>query len=365
LKFFVYPLKGAQGVSVDELRFNQDGLIGDRQFMVVDESGMFVAQRSERGRGVAIPEIALVRVELTPEYVVFRAPGMRALRIPTSTVRAQQEVEVQIWDERVPASDLGAPARRWFTKFLSQFRPGTYRLVRMPKAGRTTPDGEHWSGFADGYPVLAISQESLDELNRRILVNDPTAEPIGWDRVRPNVVYGWDGTGPQPEPFWEDQVILVVMPGITLEGKTKCARCIVTTTNQRTLERGPEPLRSLREFRREATGNKVYFGRNLLNRGRGSIRIGDPIYSELVDLPRVDGWQVAALRPMTRSGLVLSGVTMQREGRLLIFRHPAKGRLVIESSLADSAIAGDVSERWLSELLAFGQSGYRLVRRPN
>jgi uncharacterized protein YcbX len=364
-ELWIYPLKGAQGVRVNELKFSQHGLIGDRRFVVVNEAGMFVAQRGERGRGIAIPEMALVRVTLTRDHYVFDAPGMSSLRIPVLGFGGA-ETTVQIWDEHVPAMDLGIAANAWFTRYLDQFKPGNYRLVRMPEASRTTPAGENWSGFADSYPVLGISQESLDYLNS--LLAAKWVEPLDWPQFRPNVVWAWEpDTADKPLPFWEDDVEFVVTPGQTLHAKTRCARCIVTTINQQTLERGREPLLTLREFRQDPEGNKVYFGRNLHNLGSGSIRVGDPVYLHHVPLTRSRVWLIAAADHLSDNQRArLAKVTVYRRGRLFTFRYPGLGKLVLESGLVHSPVAGDVNERWFSNLLAPGQTqGYRLVRRPN
>jgi len=53
-----------------------------------------------------------------------------------------------------------------------------------------------------------------------------------------------------------------------------CARCVITTVNQETAERGAEPLKTLSTYRR-IDNNKVIFGMNLLHEGKGTISIGD------------------------------------------------------------------------------------------
>jgi uncharacterized protein YcbX len=51
----------------------------------------------------------------------------------------------------------------------------------------------------------------------------------------------------------------------------------VTTTDQRTLERGAEPLRTLAEYRRNAEGG-VIFGMNFFCESRsGAIRVDDVV----------------------------------------------------------------------------------------
>jgi len=60
-----------------------------------------------------------------------------------------------------------------------------------------------------------------------------------------------------------------------------CARCVVTTTDQETLERGQEPLRTLAAFRRQE--QKVMFGQNVVHYGTGVLRVGDVVAIDSVD----------------------------------------------------------------------------------
>ena len=54
-----------------------------------------------------------------------------------------------------------------------------------------------------------------------------------------------------------------------------CGRCVVTTTDQGTGERGKEPLRTLARHRK--FGSSLVFGQNLVPVRGGTIRIGDPV----------------------------------------------------------------------------------------
>ncbi|MEY3780285.1 MAG: hypothetical protein RLZZ510_268, partial [Bacteroidota bacterium] len=51
-----------------------------------------------------------------------------------------------------------------------------------------------------------------------------------------------------------------------------CSRCILTTIDPLTLERGDEPLRALSTYRKE--NNKILFGANALCLKPGKIGIG-------------------------------------------------------------------------------------------
>ena len=50
---------------------------------------------------------------------------------------------------------------------------------------------------------------------------------------------------------------------------------MVTTTNQKTGERGQEPLRTLATYRLQ--DGEVLFGQNLVHGGRGVVRVGDGV----------------------------------------------------------------------------------------
>jgi uncharacterized protein YcbX len=126
--------------------------------------------------------------------------------------------------------------------------------------------------FADGFPLLLATEESLAELNR--LIRDGAdhspegALPI--TRFRPNVVVA--GAPAWAEDRWRrlrigDAVFRVVKG---------CDRCVLTTVDPDTAERGKEPLRTLARHRRWA--GKVWFGVNLIPDTPGvTIHAGDPV----------------------------------------------------------------------------------------
>ncbi|HEY1534819.1 MAG TPA: MOSC domain-containing protein, partial [Polyangiaceae bacterium] len=117
--------------------------------------------------------------------------------------------------------------------------------------------------FADGYPFLLISEASLEDLNARL------DEPITMDRFRPNIVVS--GT----EPYAEDGYSQVRLGELWFRGVKRCDRCVVTTIDPLTGERGSEPLRTLAKYRLE--DQRVWFGMNLIHDGTGMLRVGDPV----------------------------------------------------------------------------------------
>lgn len=253
---FVYPVKSCSGIALAEAEVTATGFALDRRFMVVGEDGGFLSQRS-------FPQLAQVRVSREDGGLRLEGPNLPTLQVPIEREPAPT-VRVTVWRDVCPAVDEGQEAAEFFSRHLGC----PARLVRLadddarPVSGPAAQPGDR-VGFADGYPFLLVSQASLDGLNRRLPL------PVPMDRFRPNIVV--DGCGPHAEDGWHHLRI----GAIDFRVAKPCARCVVTTTDQRTGERGREPLRTLAEYRSE--DGRVLFGQNLIHAGRGVVRVGDRV----------------------------------------------------------------------------------------
>jgi uncharacterized protein len=252
----IYPVKSASGIALARCAVDDFGFRYDRRWMVTDESGVFVSQRDE-------PRLALLATALTADALVLAAPGMQPLTVPLEPARSDRE-PVEVWNDRVDAERCGAAADEWMARFLG--KPA--RLVRMPDDARRQVDrrfaepGERTS-FSDGFPFLLIGQASLDDLNGRL------AQPLPMNRFRPNLVVNGS------HAFAEDQWARITFDDLTLRVVKPCARCVVTTTDQETAERGHEPLRTLATYR--TRDGKVMFGQNLIHEATGTLEVGMPM----------------------------------------------------------------------------------------
>ncbi len=259
---FIYPLKGARGIPLESARLDALGFRHDRRWMVVDGAGEFVSQRTA-------PRLALVHPSLVGDTLVLEAPGRAPLELPADGAGAGADT-VRIFDDTVEAAPTGDAADAWISGFLGQsarivaFATDAVRPVD-PRYARRSSDRV---AFVDAYPVLLISQGSLDLLNGRL------PAPVPMNRFRPNLVVG--GSAPHAEDGWRrirvgDVVFSVVKP---------CARCTVPTVDQRTGETGPEPLRTLATYRK--VGSKVLFGQNLIHEAPGAVAVGQLVQVEEV-----------------------------------------------------------------------------------
>ncbi|WP_207063145.1 MOSC domain-containing protein [Motiliproteus sp. SC1-56] len=251
----IYPVKSAAGSVVRVADVDRFGLAGDRRWMLIDERGDFVTQRTQ-------PRLCLVQATLTPSGLNLAATGFPPLDV--ATPRATPLRRVQVWADSCQGRDGGEAAALWLSRFLGM----RVRLVHMPGEVRRpvdtayAPPGKTVS-FADGFPFLLISQASLAALNERL------AEPVSMTRFRPNLVVS-GGCG-----FQEDEWRRIRIGEVVFSVVKPCERCRVTTVDPATGERGREPLKTLAAFRR--AGNQVLFGQNLVQENEGRLQVGDPV----------------------------------------------------------------------------------------
>ena len=257
----IYPVKSCGGIGLSESEVGRMGLRYDRQWAFVDEQGMFVAQRDSRGLGVPVRTMCLIGTAIAGGTLTLTAPAIGPLQVSASG-SAGPDVPVQVWESRTSGVDQGADAAAWATEVLSRERPGRYRLVRMADSTqRRSKIGDGALAYGDAYPFLVLSEESLADLNQRM------PAPLPMNRFRPNVVI----TGGRP--YVEDGLDRFRIGAVEFSGTTLCIRCPIPTTDQRTAERGKEPLKTLATYRKQPDG--VVFGRNFNHAGTGTLRVGD------------------------------------------------------------------------------------------
>ena len=252
----IYPVKSARGIELSESEVDDFGLRHDRRWMVVDQTGSFMSQRS-------CPRMALVVPSLLGGALRITAPGMPPLDIPLNP-SVSVTTTVVVWDDVCSATWLGEDAAQWFTEFLGISCSLVYMAgdVVRPVNPAFAPPGAKVS-FTDGYPFLLISEESLSDLNGRL------SQPLPMNRFRPNLVVAGG------EPYAEDAWTGIAIGGLPLRVVKPCPRCVVTTTDQMTGERAKEPLRTLATYRK--VNGEVMFGQNVVHIGIGRLRVGDRV----------------------------------------------------------------------------------------
>ena len=248
-----YPVKSLCGERLGSVEVDQFGPAWDRRWMVTDPDGIYITQREE-------PRLALGRAHIGTGEIVIETETLETLRLPLQPDMGRR-LHVQVWQDQCDSVAVGGPAREWFSEFLGRhcelvYLPGSDGRRIQPNYGQATDR----TSFTDGFPFLIIGQASLDDLNNRL------ETPLPMNRFRPNLVV--EGAA----PFAEDDWAHIRIGEMTLRVVKPCPRCVVTTTDQDTAERGPEPMRTLATYR--TFGGKVMFGMNAIHDGQGRIDRG-------------------------------------------------------------------------------------------
>ena len=251
---YVHPVKSCAGIAVHRSLLLETGLEFDRSWMLVDERGEFVTQRE-------LPRLSLVQPTLRHDDLVLRAPGMLALHLALD--RVDSALSVRVWDDWVPAWDMGALAAQWFSDFTG--RP--LRLARFDPEHRRLSD-RRWTGaheaqtaFADGFALLVTSTASLAELNRRL--QQQGATPVEMARFRPNLVL--DGIEAHDEDHVDRLEIDTPQGTVQLALVKPCARCTIPGVDPQTGVQGFEVIDALAAYRSDPrVDGAATFGMNAI-----------------------------------------------------------------------------------------------------
>ncbi len=281
-RLFVYPVKSCAGIEVKEAVLTETGLDLDRAWMVVDAQGDFVSQREQA-------RMALVKPQLKTDELVLRAPGMLALHVRIDAVEGP--ATVHIWDDEVPAFDMGDLAAQWFTDFLSLTADGLpaanaqkFRMVRFDP-DFTRLSSKKWTGeldastqFADGYALLITSSASTDALNAKLAAAGHA--PVGVERFRPNIVLA--GLEAHDEDRLRDLHISADHGNgdIVVKPVKPCKRCVIPNIDPATARSSPEVNDTLQAYRANPLmDGAITFGMNaIVVRGVDStLRVGQAV----------------------------------------------------------------------------------------
>jgi uncharacterized protein YcbX len=263
--------------------------------MVVSEgTGKFLTLRQNYKLGHIKPALSADILSATDgslpadACLVLTVPGMvEPLSIPLNNPAGSLK-PCTIWEWSGSGLDEGDAAAAWLSKALGQ----PCRLVRYAGNNPTPPaaapaavdrptDPAFAAGgqvaFADGFPVLVATEESLEDLNKHLV------KPMDMNRFRPNLILS-TGEGPG---WQEDTWASVKQPssGLVLQLVKPCDRCKVPTINIETGEADDEPLKTLNEMRsgkvlgwasehKEWT-HSVFFGWNAVPGSSGCIKVGE------------------------------------------------------------------------------------------
>jgi uncharacterized protein YcbX len=261
-----YPIKACRGFDLQSSNVERMGLEHDRRMMLVTPEGEFITQREHPKLALVTPTLRLRSAPLNADEmennsVTLSAPNFDSIQF--SIQKSGASYPVNIWKSTgVQAVDQGEESAQWFSDWLGT----SVRLVHIADgflrkvSSEYAVNADDHTGFADGYPILIISESSLHDLNSKL------DSVLPMNRFRPNIVVK------DCEPFAEDTWKRIRIGGVEMALVKPCARCEVTTTDQSTLERKKEPLKTLGGYRKHKLG--AIFGMNVIPLNEGRLEIG-------------------------------------------------------------------------------------------
>jgi len=258
-RLFVYPVKSCAGIEVDALSFDENGPQGDRRFVIASPEGDFLTQRE-------LPAMARIQPRFERDELVLSYPERAEIRV--SMKSSSEPQRVRIWSDEVTGVDCGDNVSVWLTDILGQ----TVRLFMLPDNNPRRADSQYAPkdtavGYADGFPLLIVTQESLDALSELAKL------PVDVRRFRPNVVVE-GGASAFVERGWS---ALNTDNGEQLTLVKPCERCVIPTRDPDTLERSPEVVSALKALCR--LDGQIIFGQNALFTGK-RLGVGEALFAQ-------------------------------------------------------------------------------------
>lgn len=296
----VFPVKSIGGIRLSKAWVEKQGLTFDRRFMVAAMDGSMVTARK-------YPNMVKVHAVLQPDGFIMTYPGMPTLRLRYADLE-REVVSAQVWNDNFNALSTTQVANDWFSQIVGI---PVQLLYCGEQSNRVREKIQTNVSFADGYPLLVISEASLEELNKR------SGENNSMDQFRTNLVVS------DTEPFAEDGWKRIKIGDVEFEAVKPCERCILTTVNTQTGEfkTSKEPLKTLSTFRANERGG-VFFGQNLVAKNEGIIRAGD-VVEVLESKPKEE------YKDNSKDKLTLTCVEKETIARdfVTFWMEPAKGTL--------------------------------------
>jgi len=256
----IYPVKSLAGHAVQSAELAQRGFVNDRRWMLVDETGRFISQRTH-------PALCRWQASVIGEDLVLQQLDTREeLTITNAKDENGHWLDVQVWNDGFRARLVRSVTEEQLSNCLGF----NCRLVYLSAAShRPVEEGYAKAGeevsFADGYPYLITNTASLDDLNQR------HGDTLSMERFRPNIVVA--GKQAYEEDNWQGLKI-----GASIFRLPKpCSRCNMITIDPQTADKTPKVFQTLAAYRMQK--RKVRFGMNACWEGTTTeeLKVGDTV----------------------------------------------------------------------------------------
>jgi uncharacterized protein YcbX len=192
-EIWVFPVKSCAGIRVDSCKLNSHGFLNDRKWMFVTPQGKFLTQREAPGMRLIEPSFDPATGDL-----VLSVPSINRPLRAVQDFSGLKPIDVEIWGSNVHALDYGEEAAEWATEFFK--KPARLAVIRAEgehkrpvsikyggRAGLKCDETDKVQvAFADAFPFLLATTNSLDDLNHRLVRKGE--QPIPMINFRANII---------------------------------------------------------------------------------------------------------------------------------------------------------------------------------
>lgn len=256
----IYPVKSLGGISLQEAKLTSKGLMYDRNWMLLDENGVFMTQRK-------FPKMALIQTKIeNGDLIFFHKKTESTASIPILK-KYGETLPSKVWSNSCEVQKVDSIGE-WFSDIFGV----RCTLVFFPEKNIRTKETENGvvqnlTSLADKSPVLITNTASLAELNGRL------ENKIPMNRFRSNIIF--TGKNAYEEDGWKS-----VRIGETIFNTVEiCGRCKLINVDHLTGEPTMEPLPTLSTYRK--MDREIKFGMRMTcevkNEEPPIIKIGDEI----------------------------------------------------------------------------------------
>ncbi|KAG8442544.1 hypothetical protein GDO86_011372 [Hymenochirus boettgeri] len=270
---YLYPIKSCAKFQVSQWPVTKQGLLYDRNWMIVNDNGVCISQKQEPNLCFVCPTI-----DLKENIMEVEAKGMDPIAIPLvddSSVKGRI-CQNKVCGDRVHTYDCGDKIADWLSNFLNR----KCRLIRQ-SSSYSRQANTHRKGSVDS----SLSSLSLVNEAQYLLVNTASIFYLGQQmqlselqneeltqRFRANIVVSGQ------QSFEEENWAEVFIGGLHFKVLGKCTRCQVICIDQHTAEKTKDVFRTLSSSR----DGKTTFGMYLLNAScmlyPAVLKVGSPVF---------------------------------------------------------------------------------------
>jgi len=215
----IYPLTGAQGISLTEVEVGAAGFIHDREVVAYDPTTF----KRLSSKALEVPELMRVGVELNPNGLGLSFNDEDERLIDTYDLNYSQAdgrvIEISEFEQPTPCVDMGDEAAQVFANFIKGKRD--IRLALKTFEWRNASDETVSPRDRVNAPLHIVNRASVEAIAEGSEADEDIAK-----RFRYSLVIA--GEDPFAEQYWDK---MVVNGAITINVNRDTIRCDVPTKN--------------------------------------------------------------------------------------------------------------------------------------